>query len=136
MAERPNVETLYHEALKKTSGQERSSYLDEVCGDDRALRARVEALLDISQEVGDFLENPAVHSNITLDDSPLIEGPGSTIGPYKLLEKICEGGMAAVYMAGQSQPVRRFCRHRPTLHHLLSQNNIRAAKAQSLNTSM
>ena len=35
------------------------------------------------------------------------EGPGTRIGPYKLLQKIGEGGMGAVYMAEQEQPVRR-----------------------------
>jgi serine/threonine protein kinase/CHASE3 domain sensor protein len=38
---------------------------------------------------------------------PLIEGPGTRVGPYKLLQKIGEGGMGAVYMAEQERPVRR-----------------------------
>jgi eukaryotic-like serine/threonine-protein kinase len=38
---------------------------------------------------------------------PILEGPGSRIGPYKLLQKIGEGGMGAVYMAEQEKPVRR-----------------------------
>jgi serine/threonine protein kinase len=38
---------------------------------------------------------------------PILEGPGSRIGPYKLLQKIGEGGMGAVYMAEQETPVRR-----------------------------
>ena len=35
------------------------------------------------------------------------EGPGSLIGQYKLLERIGEGGMGAVYLAAQERPVRR-----------------------------
>ena len=35
------------------------------------------------------------------------EGPGTRIGPYKLLQKISEGGMGVVYMAEQEMPVRR-----------------------------
>ena len=38
---------------------------------------------------------------------PLTEGPGTRIGPYKLLQQIGEGGMGVVYMAEQEQPVRR-----------------------------
>jgi serine/threonine protein kinase/tetratricopeptide (TPR) repeat protein len=35
------------------------------------------------------------------------EGIGTRIGPYKLLQAIGEGGMGAVYLAEQEQPVRR-----------------------------
>jgi eukaryotic-like serine/threonine-protein kinase len=41
------------------------------------------------------------------DDRPLAEGPGSRIGPYKLLQQIGEGGMGVVYMADQDKPVQR-----------------------------
>jgi serine/threonine protein kinase/tetratricopeptide (TPR) repeat protein len=40
--------------------------------------------------------------------NPMTEGAGSCIGPYKLLQKIGEGGMGAVYMAEQEHPVRRW----------------------------
>jgi serine/threonine protein kinase len=44
---------------------------------------------------------------ITVDLQASAEGPGTTIGPYKLLDRIGEGGMGTVYMAEQVQPVRR-----------------------------
>src|SRR5262249_12136408 len=38
---------------------------------------------------------------------PITERPGTVLGPYKLLQQIGEGGMGTVFMAEQTEPVRR-----------------------------
>ena len=43
----------------------------------------------------------------TVDLAPPAERVGATIGRYKLLERIGEGGFGVVYMAEQQHPVRR-----------------------------
>lgn len=43
----------------------------------------------------------------TLQQFEATDRVGTHFGPYKLLEKIGEGGMGLVYMAEQKQPVRR-----------------------------
>src|SRR5262249_6467718 len=51
--------------------------------------------------------DPAVVRSPGANATGLAEGPGSRIGPYKLLQELGEGGMGAVFMAEQEQPVKR-----------------------------
>ena len=134
-SERRGVKTIFDEAAELTSPGDRAAYLERACGGDADLRRKVEALLRALDEAGSFLEaSPAdVGGAGTGDDPdptalkevgdadgglagmtgslhqlrPLVEGPGTMIGPYKLLQRIGEGGMGAVFMAEQEKPVRR-----------------------------
>jgi eukaryotic-like serine/threonine-protein kinase len=82
------------------------AYLDLACGSNVELRARVDQLLVAHGSIGSI--NGGLASSSPADPRVvLLEGPGTVIGPYRLLQKIGEGGFGIVYMAEQIQPVRR-----------------------------
>ena len=103
----PSIDEIFFAAMERESPEARAAYLDEVCGPDLDLRRRVERLLDAQPKMGSFLDSPAAGPTMNFLPTEALEGPGTVIGPYKLLEQIGEGGMGIVYMAEQTQPVRR-----------------------------
>jgi serine/threonine protein kinase/tetratricopeptide (TPR) repeat protein len=110
MAEPNSAKSIFLEASEKPIA-ERAEFLEHAVGGDSALRARVEALLKAHDTPDSFLAEPVAGFgatvNVTPTQTPLIEKPGTVIGPYKLLQQIGEGGMGVVFMAEQTHPVQR-----------------------------
>jgi serine/threonine protein kinase len=98
--------SIFVAALEKKDAGERAAFVAEACAGDEKLRRRVEVLLRAHGEPDDVLDRPESSAG-TEDYSPITEGPGTIIGPYKLLQQIGQGGFGVVYMAEQTQPVRR-----------------------------
>ena len=102
------AELLFYEALDK-SAEARGAWLDHACGGDSALRGEVEALLADHERARGFLSETESLANRVGEGITAIasEQPGTYIGPYKLIEKIGEGGFGTVWVAEQERPVRR-----------------------------
>src|SRR5262249_19041363 len=101
MKENTMSESSIFKAAVRLAPEGRAAYLDQNCGADANLRREVESLLRAHDASGSFLHASPDRSHATFDVGHLIEGPGTVIGPYKLLQRIGEGGMGLVYMAEQ-----------------------------------
>src|SRR5262245_75003 len=99
---------IFDAAVELGTSAERAAYLDAACGQDAQLRGEVEELLAHDDAAGSFLNlSGRPNLQVTVDEPAVTEGPGTVIGPYKLLEAIGEGGMGTVWLAQQTEPVRR-----------------------------
>ena len=119
MTEMTSAEAIYFAAAALPPA-ERAAYLARACAGRDDLRQMVEGMLAAKPEMGDFLEPSAAGpdgmthtfgsgaAGSTADYPGKDEHVGVILaGKYKLVEAIGEGGMGSVYMALQTEPVKR-----------------------------
>src|SRR5262249_55110217 len=98
---------VFNEARRIADARERERFLATACREDTTgALDRVRALLRAFDEERSFLESPAPELESLAPARPF-ETVGSRVGPYRLLEEIGEGGFGVVFLAEQTEPVRR-----------------------------
>ena len=101
-AERWRKVTEMFDAVIDLPTAERTAALAKLCGTETALRAEVQALLDASDNVGRFMEEPArdsVASMLGAAAAELDEPMPERIGLFRIEREIGRGGMGTVYLA-------------------------------------
>src|SRR5665213_964832 len=126
------IESIFAQAILQPDIHKRAAFRAITCGEDLKLRSRVEALLNAHDAAGRLMAT--VDSPVDAPDAQMLEGgqqpidpgaiegpsprgaardrvitekTGTSIGRYKLLQQIGEGGFGVVYMAEQETPVKR-----------------------------
>jgi len=98
------LRALFDGALAQPAS-ERKAWLDRACPSEPALVRRVLRMLAAAED-DRFLGAPT-DTPVRPEAAVVREAPGTSIGPYKLLQQIGEGGCGVVFLAEQSQPVSR-----------------------------
>jgi serine/threonine protein kinase len=100
------AKAIFDRAVEIDADEERQAFLAEQFDKAPQIRGKVEGLLKAYVKAGSFLESPPTDL-VDTEYKLVTEQPSTTIGHYKLLQQIGEGGFGVVYMAEQLRPVKR-----------------------------
>src|SRR5262249_11426230 len=103
----PDNEVIFHAAREISDPDLRRAYVREACAGDEPRIAHVEALLAAADAPDSLPDRPARSDPVATTSPTTTPSPGTVLRPYKLIEPIGEGGMGTVWMAQQTEPVKR-----------------------------